>query len=263
MTTLTAPVPKTENISSGTVAGTPVQQVTKGKRLVFDLEANGLWDADTIWCIATKDLDTGEERFYGPLEIAEGASALLSAEVLIGHNIIEYDIPLLERVHGIKGLVQKAYDTLVVSRLLNPDRLSPPGVKSSPHSLATWGYRLGKGKPEHEDWSQFSEEMKHRCQEDVRINELVYYALQEEQAGHDWSQAIELEMAVAEIMARQARDGVYFDVDAAKQGVLDLEKKIEEIDNELFPLLPVTVEQWGVEVRKPFLKSGQPSKDGS
>ena len=74
-------------------------------RLVFDIEANGLSEvtlvgpkkkispeADTIWCLCAIDIDTGKEYSYGPGEISEGAKLLSNATLLIGHNIIGYDI---------------------------------------------------------------------------------------------------------------------------------------------------------------------------
>ena len=62
--------------------------------LVFDLEANGL-TPDKVWCIAIEDLHTREKFFYDPTQIEEGIQHLLSADVLMGHNIIDFDIPTL------------------------------------------------------------------------------------------------------------------------------------------------------------------------
>ena len=146
-------------------------------RLVFDIEADNLYeDATQIWCIVTKDIDTSEVRQYGPEAIDEGCSNLLHARLLIGHNIINYDVPLVEKLCGVDLLHIELYDTLVVSRLLNPDR-------KGGHSLAAWGQRCGRKKPEHEDWTQFSPEMLHRCTEDVEINHGTYLMLLEEANG--------------------------------------------------------------------------------
>lgn len=78
---------------------------------------------------------------------------------------------------------QVIVDTLVFSRKLNPKRPIPDGYTGrSPHSIEAWGYRLGHGKPEHEDWTQWSEDMGHRCMEDARINLKVLEELEREAA---------------------------------------------------------------------------------
>jgi hypothetical protein len=55
-----------------------------------------------------------------------------------------------------------------------------PDIKghAKPHSIEAWGERFGIKKPEHEDWSQFSEEMLYRNGEDVRINVKLFELLQ-------------------------------------------------------------------------------------
>jgi len=143
--------------------------------LVFDIEADNLLDyATRIWCIVTKDIETQEVKQYHGSSIQAGVESLLGAGLIIGHNIIGYDIPLLEKLGhaGYFFLHQKAYDTFVMSCLLNPDR--------GGHGLDAWGKRLRRYKPAHEDWSVFSEEMLHRCTEDVEINYLVYLELMKE-----------------------------------------------------------------------------------
>ena len=66
--------------------------------------------------------------------------------------------------------------TMILSQLMFPER---PGG----HSLASWGERLGFAKVEHEDWSQYSEDMLHRCQVDVSLTKMVYEALCSEAGG--------------------------------------------------------------------------------
>ena len=156
-------------------------------RLVFDLEANGLYDdkinkdgtidkaADTIWCIVTKDIDTGYLSKYTSEgnAIDRGIELLEQANEIIGHNIIDYDLRLIKKLYPAFCPVGKVLDTLILSQLLNPDR-------KGGHSLAQYGDELGIKKPEHEDWSKFSPEMLHRCTEDVHINHKVYDKLMKE-----------------------------------------------------------------------------------
>lgn len=125
-------------------------------QLVFDIETNDLLpDVNTLHVCCTYDLDTKEDWYStDPQEII---SHLSKATHLIGHNIIDYDLPVLELLTGFKPNENtRITDTLILSRLDNPDRCRPlqmskDGVKAGAHSLAAWGYGVGVGKPEHED----------------------------------------------------------------------------------------------------------------
>jgi len=231
-----------------------------GPRIVFDIEGDGLYETiTTVWCICTRDLDTGEERSYGPDQISDALDYLSTCSTLVGHNIIDFDLPALHLIHNWQPAGQaNIIDTLVLSRLANPDRRVPVGYtgKSGPHSLDCWGYRVGNYKPEHEDWSQFSPEMLVRCQSDVMINTLVYSKLMEEFSDHKWKDSIWIEHVVARIMSEQARTGVCFDVDAAEQLVAKLVGEISTVDSQLDPVLPVRWLQFKTPVTKPFKKDG-------
>ena len=96
-------------------------------KLIFDIETDGI-DAKRIHCLCYKNLDTGE---LGSLTDYESIKSLLSkCEVLIGHNIIRFDIPVLERILGIK-IKAKKIDTLVLSWYLYPNRMK--------HGLESFG----------------------------------------------------------------------------------------------------------------------------
>ena len=92
-------------------------------RLVADIESDGLLDTITrVWCIHTLDVDTGEEEGFGPDEILAGLDHLQSADELILHNGIGFDLPALQKVYphfNTDGI--KIFDTLVASRLIQAD----------------------------------------------------------------------------------------------------------------------------------------------
>ena len=127
------------------------------KVYVFDCEGNGLHPTKFhVLSFASKDgiksLSTHDEM----------KDFLLSADVLIGHNIIRWDIPNLERVFDIK-ITAKLVDTLSLSWYLYPLR--------NKHGLESWGEDLGTKKPEITDWHTLTyEEYEHRCESDVDIN---------------------------------------------------------------------------------------------
>lgn len=146
-------------------------------KFVYDIEANGFYEeADTIWCIVTKELDDGHVRTHrsdwaGSIEC--GIKMLEQAELLICHNEIDYDLRLIKKLYPTFKPNSLILDTYLLSQLLQPDR-------AGGHSLQSYGERFGRAKPEHEDWSRFTQEMLHRCAEDVEINHLTYTYLMDE-----------------------------------------------------------------------------------
>lgn len=236
---------------------------------LFDLEANGfLHQATRVHCGVVKILD-GPVRKFQPTEIHELLRYLSSFDVLIAHNGIGYDFPLLKKLYQweFKG---KIVDTLIMSRLLNPKRLLPFNClnkKAGPHSIEAWGYRVGRGKPEHDDWENYSPEMLHRCAEDTEILELVYKALLEEAKGGKWRDAFLLSFELFTRLQQQEEYGWLVDQDHMHFCVRQLTKWIERIDRVITPKLPMILEVEETKkngeynyIKKPFLKSGEYSQ---
>jgi hypothetical protein len=125
---------------------------------VFDTEGDGL-EATKIHVFSvgnkdgifsTKDYDKIRSFLTDP------------TRTLIGHNIIRWDIPTLERILGIE-VKATLIDTLAVSWYLYP--------LQHKHGLEYWGEVLGTKKPEIDDWHNLSyDDYKHRCESDVKIN---------------------------------------------------------------------------------------------
>lgn len=225
-------------------------------RILFDLEGNGLRESiSSIWCVVVKNLDTEEVTKLtceSPNFAAEVAEVFAKATYVVGHNIINYDLPVLKAIMGV-DYSGEILDTLVLSRLLNPDR--PYG-----HSLDEWGKKLRRYKPAHEDWSRFSPEMLHRCVEDVEINYLVMLELEKEMSGHDWSQALRIEQRVAAIMTQQEINGVLFDEKKAREYVKFLDDEAEQLYWKIAPVLGYSNDRAKRTCAKPFDKAGGYSK---
>ena len=102
--------------------------------LVFDIETDGL-DATKIWCISTCDIHTEELNSYYGDSLQEGLTVLQDADKLIGHNIIGFDIPVVNKLLHVDLSTKPLIDTLVLSRLFNP-------VREGNHGLESWGYRV-------------------------------------------------------------------------------------------------------------------------
>ncbi len=237
---------------------------------VGDLEADGLIPTATrVWCGVFKNVETKEVVKFRPHEIKEMLAFMDTIDVLIMHNGLGYDWPLLEKLYGFKFKGQKV-DTLIMSRLLDPKRIVPfncPNKKAGPHSVEAWGYRVGRGKPEHNDWSQFSEDMLHRCSEDVEIQLLIFKALEKEYSGKNWKNAFKLSFKLFEYLQKQEAYGWLVDQEHMRKSVKMLEHWIRRIDKVLDSHLPVVVEVEETKekgeykyIKKPFLKSGEYSE---
>ena len=200
-------------------------------RLIFDIETNGLAPT-VVWCIVTKDVDTGSVVTYLEGQWSEFNKAITQATEVIGHNIIGYDIPACERLLKTDFSTVKITDTLVMSRLANPQREA--------HSLGHWGEKLGYPKGNYSDWTQYTPEMVEYCTQDVTVNEQVYKALLKELDGFS-SDSLELEHGVQRIIQEQGRNGWLLDTPKARDLVAELQEKsyeLEEIVQKVFLPLP-------------------------
>lgn len=146
-------------------------------RLVFDVETDGL-DATKIWCIVAQDVDTKTIYTYGPNQLEEGCDLLESADDLVGHNIIGFDIPVIQRLMNRPDFSKdkNIIDTLVLSRLFNPTR-------DGGHGLSRWGQLLNFPKIAFKEFDAYSNEMLTYCIRDVELNTAAYFKLREESRG--------------------------------------------------------------------------------
>ena len=173
-------------------------------RLAFDVETDGLLEQlTTIHSLVAVDIDTGQGRsftdnfgYVSPLRyevasIEAGLLMLMQADTVVGHNIIKFDIPAIQKVYPWFSLRRdQIMDTLLDSRLIWPDlrdhdfarrgklkakleskarlyrveepdewvreklKERSPGQLIGSHGLEAWGYRLDEWK------GDYSKEMK-------------------------------------------------------------------------------------------------------
>jgi DNA polymerase I-like protein with 3'-5' exonuclease and polymerase domains len=192
--------------------------------LVFDIETDDL-KATLVHCIVAQDMDTGEIYKYPPSKLSEGYELLANADTLIGHNIIGFDIPIVEKFGGVDLSHIPVIDTLVLSRLFNPNR-------GGGHSLENWGYILKFKKIEFQDYLNYSKEMMDYCVRDVQVNALVLKKLREESKGFS-KQCIAIEQSVARIMKQQEVNGFKFDLESALLLLAELREKKQSIEDEV------------------------------
>ncbi len=244
--------------------------------IVFDIETNGLLDTlDTIHCISWQlvtDDGTPDGPVYscnnhgtGQYTIEEGVEILARADRVIGHNIAGFDIPAIAKV--FPGFKVKAYfDTLLMSTLIYPDLkdrdfkarkkqgANPklPGKLIGRHSLEAWGYRLDRWKGDYaaqmearglDPWAEWNQEMDDYCDQDVAVTQELFKLLMSKGLPEE---AIELEQAVAPILARQHRYGYLFDQEKARELEQVLVSRRTVLEAELRKVIP----PWKVVKRK-------------
>jgi len=218
--------------------------------IVFDIEADAI-DATKIWCIVGIDSRTNEISSFGPDKIAEGIEYLKTADKIVGHNIIGYDIPVIKRLHGIDLSVgRRVIDTLVLSRLFNP-------VREGGHGLESWGYRLKSHKIEHNEFDRFTPEMLKYCEQDVQLNLRLFNHLKMEVKGFS-RESIDLEHDTYHIINQQRDNGFLLDIKHATCLVAQLNDELAAAENEVHKTF--TPKDASIELEPVLTKAGKVSK---
>jgi DNA polymerase I len=225
-------------------------------RLLFDIETNGLprQGLDCIHCIVAKDIDTGEVFRFNDTgssnSVTNGITLLQEADVLIGHNIVGFDIPVIQQIYPFFQTGATLFDTLILSRMFFPDilhwdfRKKPIGMPSKlfgRHSLESWGYRLGDYKGEFgktTDWADWSQEMEDYCEQDVHVCDSVFNLMAEKDRLTRYENSIRLEHDLATIMAKQEVSGWPFDVIAAQKLEATLRTEMDQLADQMRETFP-------------------------
>lgn len=227
--------------------------MTLTKLCVVDIETTGL-DVDTVAIHCGVLQIPGEQaNSFTPSQLDELISTLNclidDGYVLAGHNIIEYDLPILRR-HGMAEVpLERVMDTLVMSRAAYPGSMliakDKSFLKKNPrfagklklgmHSLSSWGYRLGVLKAEYTGgFEKFSQEMLDYCIQDVAVNVQLLELLR----SRIPDEAALLECAVAQLCRRMRLHGVAFDLQAAADLAAKLADRRQVLARELRTAFP-------------------------
>ena len=70
------------------------------KRLAVDIETDGL-DAKEIYCVVARDLDEKKTYTFMPDTLENCKQLLESADILVFHNGVSFDAPVLKRLLNI------------------------------------------------------------------------------------------------------------------------------------------------------------------
>ena len=145
---------------------------------IFDIETDGLRETATkIHCLSYQIIQGEGVLAAGTITDYDGMRKFLQSQtVLVGHNIITFDIPVLEHFLNIK-IQSLLIDTLGLSwYLYSTENINGKIIKRERHGLEAWGEELGVEKPVIKDWKNLSmEDYVFRCETDVRINALLFH----------------------------------------------------------------------------------------
>ena len=208
------------------------------KRIVLDIETST--KHDKIHLVCTLDIDTQEAHTWkNPQELK---AYIQDATLIIGHNLIAFDASVLNKLWSTKIRLTQVFDTLIVSRLIDPSR-------ENGHSLEAWGETLGalktdyrakwleakglpdKGTPKGLEFDDpVVDVLEDYCAQDVKVTAKLYHKLVAELESKGFSeQSVELEHKVAAIIAQQVRNGFKLDVVYATTLIADLQTQVDRI----------------------------------
>ena len=188
---------------------------TDGDTIVFDIETNGLLnDATRIHCISFYSFETGEIESFndekyadnpkdlpmaGNYSITTALGFIECAATIIGHNIINFDIPVIQKLYPWFTPRGTIIDTLLLSRLYHTNLFDIDKEKNWPHmplqlygrhSLEAYGYRLGEYKGafgKTTDWREWSKDMQDYCEQDVIVTKKLCDHFRPYLSGSKWS----------------------------------------------------------------------------
>jgi len=207
--------------------------------IYLDIETN--LAHDKIWCVVTKK--DGDVQVW---PTPTGLKNYLGNQKVCAHNLIGFDAKVLREVWDITIPLHCAVDTLVISRLYDPN------IEGG-HSLKAWGKRLGFDKMDFdtEDFDGgLTDEMLEYCKRDVDVLERLHNHLVHEM-GDGWDVSLELEHEVALHIVRQERNGFKLDVPKASKLLAELRTRMVDIEMQMqrvFP--PIVTERWSEKTGK-------------
>ena len=220
-----------------------------------------------LHCVVVRNVETGETHSAEREEITKHwlRTVLHGCTHLVAHNglkfdflalqlfgVFEYTVGYLNQPDTIFGQPVQLIDTLLLSRLLSPDRYDNGGG----HSLKTWGIRLGSYKDDFrqaceiagyvEPHAQKGDEfkvwnplMRGYCEQDTVVTSKLFQHLWGQfNAYKGWAQAFKAETKIADKAVRRENLGFFFDRELALENIAWLEIEMKRISDAINPILP-------------------------
>lgn len=224
------------------------------RKIILDIETNSTHNK--IWMCATREIG-------GDVTVWKEASGLQkyldSCDLIIMHNGICFDAPVLRKSWNITMKQSQMCDTLVLSRLLSPSL-------EGGHSLAAWGGRLGFPKGDFSDWDAgYSAEMEAYCIQDTLVTEKLYLHLTNELTRNKFEErSIKLEHNVQAVIAKQEESGFKLNERSAIILLSTLQNKLVVLETELQNIFPTkTILRVSEKTGKPLKPIIEPFNPGS
>ena len=210
---------------------------------IFDAELNSLLrDVNKIHCLSFETYEGFDLIKKGTLYTAEEIEAYFNEEkLLVGHNVVLYDIPALEKVFNC-NIVNKLWCTLGISFALFPIQKK--------HGLELWGTRYGYPKVEikAEEWETLSrEKATERCERDVEINRLLFHDQMKylfEIYDNDEDQVIRYIDYLTwkmDCLKDQEEQGIPIDIDSIESTLSRLEPEVQGKIDSLASIMPQVI----------------------
>jgi len=226
--------------------------------IIFDIETDGFLDELTkmhcnmMWDTKLEKSGKDPHLRFDPKNqpVDDSPQVLMDEKVIVGHNIIGFDIPALEKLYPDFKLTpeHKVIDTYVWAACAWPGieatdwKLYHKGIMPASligkHTIEAYGYRLGIRKGEfakETDWQVWTPKMSEYCEQDVNVNAALYHKLKAKAPA--WEQVV-LEHDVRWILERQMQHGVLFNTEAAAQLYESLSAEREKLRAKLTKHFP-------------------------
>lgn len=239
----------------------------KLRTALFDIESDGLLKGDgeippmsKIHILCITEFETGRKFKFLEHELEQGVRMLEKADMLVGHNILDFDLRAISKIFPWFEFEGKVRDTLVMTRLMFShqkeldfrlyERGKLPSEFIGRHSLDSWGFRIGKWKGDYAKerekeakalgitdklgihqfvWGTYNDEMGEYCVNDVDVTEKLWEMLLEQNYPEF---PIVFEHQIADRLVQQEENGFPFNTEAANKLRIELEAYREEITNE-------------------------------
>ena len=225
-----------------------IENLIKDKQVVIiDIETDGFLDTvSTIYCVVCKEYPSGKVRVFKGDECYNELLSYINKDlVLVGHNVLSYDLRVFSKLLNYKHSVSNTIDTLLLSQLFNP-------IIEGGHSLASWGTRLKFPKMESPNFSYLSDEMIEYCINDVELTYKVFEYLTQAMSKFS-DDSIQREHSFRYLIDNQEKQGFYFNLPYATEFLAVLTDELINIENELQEIFPPTVIELKTKIKyEPF-----------
>jgi len=203
------------------------------KLWAIDIEGDPI-PSTVVWCLCAVKFDTKEEvRLREPTKIKEWITdRLREGSRFVGHNIIGYDAPTLNRLLGTKIGISDVIDTLVLSMVYSPSL-------DGGHGLGDWGYRLKHPKGNHSDFSKWSQEQEDYCLNDAILCMKTYMALLHRCLKVEMTdEGLEIEHRSWSLIQQQKKNGFAFNYQEAMILFSKLKGLLDDLGQQIHAIWP-------------------------